>query len=125
MATELGPNQKHEKSECEMLEKVTLTKAVLSLKKKKKCGSWGWQRLWLKYPVTARLLHLALAPKIISTGPAPQLTQRATTQGPGPSTTNTFHTNPWSLFLPSDVTGLWILTHLSKLHPWISQEDHF
>lgn len=40
VATELSPNQKHEKSECEMVEEVTPTKGVLSLEKKK-CGSWG------------------------------------------------------------------------------------
>lgn len=34
VATELGPNQKHEKSECETVEEANPTKGVLSLKKK-------------------------------------------------------------------------------------------
>lgn len=124
VATELGPNQKHEKSECETVEEANPTQGS-SQPEKKRCGSWGWQCLWLRYPATAPLLHLALAPRITPTGPAHQLPRRATTQGPGPSTTNTFHTNPWPLFLPSDVTGLCILTHLGKLDLSTSQELSF
>lgn len=81
--------------------------------------------MWLKYPATAPFLHLALPPRITPAGPAHQLPRRATTRGPGPSTTNTFHTNPWPLFLPSDVTGLFVLTHLSKLALLTSQELSF
>lgn len=47
-----------------------------------------------------------------------QLTsQKGNHTGSGTCHTNTFHTNPWPLFLPSDVTGLCIWSHLSKLDP--------
>lgn len=84
VATEQGSSQKHEKSEFETVEEAIHTKKVLSLKKK--CGSWGLWCLWLKYPATAPLLHLALAPRTTPTGPARQLPRRVTTRGP-----RTFH----------------------------------